>query len=88
MTTVTTDERSERRQQIFEVRVTEVLQTIREIRKEHHACTARELERRCKMQHAICQRTLLTLREAGFVDWTVLPGSLHLTLKGGKRATR
>jgi len=65
-----------------------MVRTIKEIRAEHFACTAREVERRMRLNHGICQRMLLELRDQELVEWTSLPGSLRLTAKGGKLAAK
>jgi len=65
-----------------------IIRTIREIRNEHHSCTAREVARRLKLGHTLTVKQLTNLREAGLVDWTEQMGSVHLTMKGGKLAPR
>lgn len=64
-----------------------VLVTIREIREEHHACTSREIGRRLQVDHQIINRQFDVLRKAELVDATQMPGSIHLTAKGGKVAS-
>lgn len=65
-----------------------LLVTIREVREEHHACTLRELARRLGgVNHNIINRQFDILRKAELVDATEMPGSLHLTAKGGKVAS-
>lgn len=65
-----------------------LLVTIREIRDEHHACTLRELARRLGgVHHNQINRQFDVLRRAELVDATSMPGSIHLTAKGGKVAS-
>lgn len=65
-----------------------LLVTIREIREEHHACTLRELARRLGgVHHNQINRQFDVLRKAELVDATTMPGSIHLTAKGGKVAS-
>lgn len=65
-----------------------IIRCIREVRAEHHACTAREVARLTKTTSSLMQRQLVNLRNAGLVEWTTMPGSLRLTIKGGKYAPR
>lgn len=65
-----------------------LLVTIREVREENHACTLRELARRLGgVNHNIVNRQFDILRKAELVDATLMPGSIHLTAKGGKVAS-
>lgn len=64
-----------------------ILVTIREARKEHHACTAREIGRRMGVSHVTINGQLTRLKRAGLVDFTKLPGGIWLTDKGGKVAS-
>lgn len=61
----------------------EVLTTVKEIRAEHHACTAREIGRRLRETHTVIGRQLRQLQKWGYVDWTEMDGSIVVTLKGG-----
>jgi hypothetical protein len=62
-----------------------LMSTIREVRAEYSACTAREVARRCKLGHTLVVGQLRNLRTAGYVTWTEhMPGSLKLTPAGGK----
>ena len=64
-----------------------ILQTIRDVRNEHSACTAREVARRMKLNAGLLGKQLLNLRTADLVTWTEMAGSLKLTAKGGKFAS-
>lgn len=59
-----------------------VLRTINDVRKEHHACTAREVGRRLKLHNTQLQLMLTQLRKLGYIDSTELAGSLRVTAKG------
>lgn len=60
-----------------------LLVTIREVRDEHHACTLRDLARRLGgVNHNQINRQFDVLRNAGLVDATQMPGSIHLTPLG------
>lgn len=62
-----------------------LMTTIREVRAEYSACTAREVARRCKLGHTLVVGQLRNLRKAGYVMWDdVMPGSLRVTAEGGK----
>lgn len=65
-----------------------LLETIREVRAEHHACTLRELSRRLGgVNHNVINRQFDVLARAGLVEATSMPGSIHLTAKGSKVAS-
>jgi len=81
---MTVEQRDQRRHDRAQL----ILRTIREVRAEHHACTAREVSRRTKTTHTLVVQQLDNLRKAGMVEWTEMPGSLRLTLKGGKFSPR
>lgn len=59
-----------------------LLDTIGEIRTEHHSCTMREVARRLRKTPMMMHRQCLQLKEWGLADWTDLDGSVHLTIKG------
>lgn len=59
-----------------------IMRTIKDVRAEHHACTAREVSRLLRMNNTVLVRQLAKMRELGLVEWTDLTGSLHLTLQG------
>lgn len=62
----------------------ELLAAVRETREEYHACTAGELSRRMRMAKSTVVHRLGQLRERGLVEWSDLPGGIHLTLRGGR----
>lgn len=70
-----------------------LLTTIKNVRATHHACTAREVARLLRQTHTLTNRHLFQLRDLGLCDWSddgqgnSFPGSLRVTLKGGRFIT-
>lgn len=62
----------------------EILRTIKKVREENKACTAREVSRLMRETHNLVVRQLEVLRAAGYVNWTLMQGSLVVTPAGGK----
>lgn len=62
----------------------EILRTIKKVREENKACTAREVSRLMRETHNLVVRQLDVLKAAGYVRWTAMPGSLVVTPDGGK----
>lgn len=55
-----------------------VLTTIRSIRERHGACTARAVANELRMSPDAIRYRCQALRDAGRVNWTDMPGSLHV----------
>jgi len=62
----------------------EILRTIKRVREENKACTAKEVSRLMRETHNLVVRQLDVLRSHGYVKWTQMPGSLVVTPEGGK----
>jgi len=62
--------------------VQRILDMVAEVRAENHSCTMREFARQLGKTPMMMHRQLNQLREMGFVDWTDLDGSVHLTVQG------
>ncbi|MCB1902115.1 MAG: helix-turn-helix domain-containing protein [Rhodocyclaceae bacterium] len=55
---------------------------IERIRAQHQACTLGFLSSQMRIAKSTMQRTVHQLRELGYVDYTDMPGSLHVTDAG------
>lgn len=64
--------------------VLDTLRSIRDVRRDHHACTVGEIARVSKVPKNTVMHRLNQLRERNLVQWTELPGSVCLTMRGGK----
>jgi DNA-binding transcriptional regulator LsrR (DeoR family) len=53
-----------------------ILDTIDELRLEHHACTARGIAQKLRMSADMVRYRVDLMRKAGLVKWTPMPGSL------------
>lgn len=62
----------------------ELIECIKAVREEHHACTAREVARRMQVTHTLMSRQLQILLANGLIELTGMPGSICVTAKGGK----
>jgi hypothetical protein len=56
-----------------------IVRLIPEIRATHHACTARHLAGEMRMHHTHISNRLRLLQAQGVIDFTTMPGSIHLT---------
>jgi len=55
-----------------------IVRLIPEIRATHHACTARHLAGEMRMHHTHISNRLRLLQAQGVIDFTTMPGSIHL----------
>lgn len=55
-----------------------VVETIRKIRDRHGACTARAVANELRLSPNVVRYRCEALRQAGEVNWTPMPGSLHV----------
>ncbi len=54
-----------------------ILDAIDELRREHSACTMRQLANSLRLAESFCRNTLHSMKQRGLVAWTPMPGSLR-----------
>jgi DNA-binding IclR family transcriptional regulator len=54
-----------------------ILDIIERLRERHHACTMRSVATTMKLSPTYVTTRLQLMKDAGIVDWTDMPGSLH-----------
>jgi RIO-like serine/threonine protein kinase len=55
-----------------------IMEVITKLRAKHQACTMRAVAATLKLSPTYVTTRLQAMKEAGLVDWTTMPGSLHL----------
>lgn len=55
----------------------EILTVIAQMRREHHACTGASVAQALKLSRTWVFQRCSLLREAGYITWTAMPGSLR-----------
>ena len=63
-----------------------IIQTIEQIRREHHACTLGALAARMQLSKTYVHEMVTELSKQGVVTWTDVPGSLRVLPKSKPKA--